>query len=637
MKAESITVTGALEALHGSGLVLGWAYAPDHPRAAAKVYVFLDGRPLGVAEATHSREDHLDLGIGHGNVGFAFKLPPVALKHLRIGGVLKLCLDAEGHYDLKNSPVSIDEQIFEILQRGMQQARLVRLTGSLDGFIPTQGVYGWAWDPEYPDDVVHVYLFDEQGWLGEVRADQFRQDVMDAGFGNGQYGFSATLENTPSLSRIHNGSSIRACFDREGRAELGNSPLTLTPASAEPWEWKVLTRNLPIAPESFTLDHAIVTPARAASESHRERFGPVALLGGVYSSEGRLDIRASLNRTYGVCQYAPTTITENPTDRIDEACIYGGVLNPHFGHFVTESLARARHFMEHPQAPIIYTCMYPNLRLEGASRAYLKDIFKLLGIPLERLRIIQSVTEIRELLIPQVGLRHWDHVDVHHVRFLEDRIASHPGICLSSESNKKVYLSRSRLTPPTVGPAILGEELFQRYLAMEGFTVIHPQELNIVRQIEAIASAEFLVGFIGSAFHTLLLSHQKPGHVIYLERQKHSNFDHFSPMDQAKGLKATYLDQVIETASSVALIDFQGISESLQNLGVVKNTFRQKPKLYNSQMAYQKIFDIMKMSLFELTRKEINALNSLCARLPDWANLPRTNTLLRMLRSRLGN
>jgi len=636
MKSESITATGALEALHGSGLVQGWAFDPNDPRAA-QVHVFLDGRPLGVAEASHQREDLLNLGIGHGRVGFAFKLPPAVLKILRIGSVLKLSLDTEGRHDLKNSPVIIQEKIFEILQQGMQQARLGRLTGTIDGFIPTQGVYGWVWDPEYPDDVITVYLFDDQGFLGEVRADQFRQDVKEAGLGSGQYGFSATLENTPNLSRLHTGSSIRACFDREGRVELGNSPLDFTPATAEPWEWTVLTRYPPIAPESFTLDHAIVTPARVASENHRERFGPISLLGGVYSSVGRLDIRASLNRTYGVCQYAPTLLTENPTDYIDEACIYGGVLNPHFGHFITESLTRARHFMEDPQAPIIYTCMYPNLRLEEASRAYLKDIFHLLGIPLERLRIIQNVTEIRELLIPQVGIRHWDHVDVRHVRFLENRIASHPGICLSAESNKKVYLSRSRLTPPTVGPAILGEEIFQRYLAMEGFKIIHPQELNIVRQIEAIASAEFLMGFIGSAFHTLLLTPQHPGHVIYLQRQKHSNFDHYSPIDQAKGLKASYLDQVIETMPAVTLVDFQGISESLQQLGVVNSTFRHKPKLYNIQMVYQKIFDIMNKSLFELTHKDISALNSLCERLPDWTSLPRTHPLLRILRSRLGN
>ena len=293
--------------------------------------------------------------------------------------------------------------------------------------------------------------------------------------------------------------------------------------------------------------------------------------------------------------------------------------------------------MEHPQGPIIYTCMYPNLRLEEASRAYLKDIFQLLGVPLERLRIIHNVTAIRELLVPQVGLRHWDYVDPRHVRFLEKRVASHPDIILSQNTSAKVYLSRSRLTPPTVGPAILGEEIFQRYLAMEGFKIIHPQELNIVRQIKAIASSEFLVGFIGSAFHGLLLTPQNPSHVIYLQRQKHSNFDRYSHINQAKGLKASYLDQVIETRSSVSLVDFHGISESLQQLGVVKNTFRQKHKLYNIQMLYQKIFYIMNKSLFELTHKDISALNSLCERLPDWASLPRTHPLLRILHSRLGN
>jgi len=490
----------------------------------------------------------------------------------------------------------VDEKVFEILSRGMKHTQLRRLTGCLDGVTSTQGVYGWAWDPENPEEVVTVYLFDDKDFLGEARADQLRQDVKNAGKGSGRYGFAATLGNTPNLSRIRSESRIRACFDREGRVELHNSPLIIKPESLE---WTLQTWNISIAPESFTLDHAIVTPARVPLESYCERFGPISLLGGVYSSEGRLDIRASLNRTSGVCQYAPTTLSENPTSYIDEACIYAGVLFPHFGHFLTESLARSRHFMEHPQAPIIYSSSHDHSPLEETSRTYLKDILNLLGIPPGRLRLIRSVTEIRKLLVPQVGLRHWDHVDIRHVRFLEDRIAANPRISLSPETNKKIYLSRSRLTPPTIGPAILGEEIFERYLAMEGFTLVHPQELNIVQQIRAMASARFLVGFVGSAFLTLLLTPRKPGHVIYLERDKHSTSDHYSPIDQAKGLNATYLDQVIETASNVSLIDFQGISESLRKLGVVKNTFRQTPELHNSQMLNRKMFDIMKNNLFD--------------------------------------
>ena len=65
MKAESIGATGALEALHGSGLVRGWAFDPNHHHTPAHVHFFLDALPLGVALVHKSQHPQLRPKIDH--------------------------------------------------------------------------------------------------------------------------------------------------------------------------------------------------------------------------------------------------------------------------------------------------------------------------------------------------------------------------------------------------------------------------------------------------------------------------------------------------------------------------------------------------------------------------------------------
>jgi hypothetical protein len=183
------------------------------------------------------------------------------------------------------------------------------------------------------------------------------------------------------------------------------------------------------------------------------------------------------------------------------------------------------------------------------------------------------------------------------------------GLRINSE---KIYLSRSRLPKKANAqvPVIHGEEVFERYLSKEGFKIIHPQEMTILEQVSAIANAQFLVGFIGSAFHALLITHINPKHVIYLERKFNTpKMVEYKPMDQAKGIASTYIDHTIETIYQSTLVDFQGVSESLKKLGAVKNTYKQRPRIYNIQITYEELFKIMKKSIFEITQKDIEILN----------------------------
>lgn len=51
------------------------------------------------------------------------------------------------------------------------------------------GVIGWAWDRNRPDEPVKVDIYDGDKLLATVTAGEFRQDLLDAGIGNGKHGF----------------------------------------------------------------------------------------------------------------------------------------------------------------------------------------------------------------------------------------------------------------------------------------------------------------------------------------------------------------------------------------------------------------------------------------------------------------
>ncbi|HYY35898.1 MAG TPA: D-alanyl-lipoteichoic acid biosynthesis protein DltB [Candidatus Binatia bacterium] len=55
--------------------------------------------------------------------------------------------------------------------------------------VSCDDIYGWAWDKHQPDAAVDVELRDGEKHLITVPANEFRDDLVDAGYGNGRHGF----------------------------------------------------------------------------------------------------------------------------------------------------------------------------------------------------------------------------------------------------------------------------------------------------------------------------------------------------------------------------------------------------------------------------------------------------------------
>ncbi|RRB07353.1 putative Ig domain-containing protein [Larkinella rosea] len=112
-------------------------------------------------------------------------------------------------------------------------------SGSFDGFIngaDCGSFRGWAWDRNKPNTVFNVTILDGAKVLGTIPAGDFRQDLLDAGKGNGKHAFRFTIPETikdgfaHSLSARMEGSSFilkdspKAIVCQSSTTPVGNKP-----------------------------------------------------------------------------------------------------------------------------------------------------------------------------------------------------------------------------------------------------------------------------------------------------------------------------------------------------------------------------------------------------------------------------
>ena len=80
-------------------------------------------------------------------------------------------------------------------------------TGSFDGFVNGAdcGTFrGWAWDRNKPNTVINIEILDGSTVIGTLLAGEFRQDLLDAGKGNGRHAFRFTIPDNIKDGLPHN-------------------------------------------------------------------------------------------------------------------------------------------------------------------------------------------------------------------------------------------------------------------------------------------------------------------------------------------------------------------------------------------------------------------------------------------------
>jgi len=210
-------------------------------------------------------------------------------------------------------------------------------------------------------------------------------------------------------------------------------------------------------------------------------------------------------------------------ERLSGRWLFGGLFYGHFGHFLVESTARL--WAHDAAGDIDGIVFYPKQRLTHERRLYrhMTGFFDLCGLAQPEIRAPQSPVVIDELIIPPPGFgmtemmagtpefRAWARTDL--------------GRDIAPEGAEAVYVSRARL--PSKRGSILLEDRLEALMAEAGYTIFHPQEAPIDRQIAQWKAARRIVGLDGSALHLAAMVAQPGAQVALINRGPSQNIEDY--------------------------------------------------------------------------------------------------------------
>jgi capsular polysaccharide biosynthesis protein len=209
---------------------------------------------------------------------------------------------------------------------------------------------------------------------------------------------------------------------------------------------------------------------------------------------------------------------------IDKA-LFGGVIFPHFGHFLLESLSRLWPLAVSDMEKEMFECdvLYCTPRYQTGTITYSvtkvkQTIFENLNINIKpNIRILNQPVLIHKLIIPDQAIILESEIYPIFRTLLKtagDRIIRTNSQSRKDEYKDKVYLSRSSLS--FLQRNCVNEKKLENILKDHGFGIFHIHEFSIADQIGLLNNAEIIVGPDGSSFHAMLLSETSRKAILYL-------------------------------------------------------------------------------------------------------------------------
>ena len=221
---------------------------------------------------------------------------------------------------------------------------------------------------------------------------------------------------------------------------------------------------------------------------------------GVYDASGSYVAQAVHWR--GRPLMTPPPLPEAP-EPVAGRWLWAGVLQGHFGHFLTESLGRlwALDALEGGLDGIAYLPEKGfGADVPPALKSFQSRCFALLGIDLPiRILTRPSRFDCLEVPGPGFGIGPLMGGTAPFRRFWQARF----GQGVAAAGGERLYISRGKLDASLGG--ILEESLLEKHLVQAGYEIFHPELHSLDEQIARFKAARHIIGLDGSALHLLAL------------------------------------------------------------------------------------------------------------------------------------
>lgn len=277
------------------------------------------------------------------------------------------------------------------------------------------------------------------------------------------------------------------------------------------------------------IENGLVLPVKENAIYHTNP----AVLGGICDSSGNfIDGHMVHYETPNVNIWLRCTQGYEVNEKIinrNETVIYGGFLNPHFGHFISESISRLYYFFQNPK--IKYKIIF--LRFDVIDEIPFCNILEAIGLKKEQYELITEVTQFSRIIIPEQSIYMASGYRKEY-KILYDNILTKvkPG------SHKKIYLSKSSF----MGEDLINGDYFENFYKSRGFEIIYPETLPFTEQVSILFGADEVVALCGTLCHLLLFCKDNIKSTILTRRSDKITNQPIVIGTQIKNIETYYVD-----------------------------------------------------------------------------------------------
>ena len=238
-------------------------------------------------------------------------------------------------------------------------------------------------------------------------------------------------------------------------------------------------------------------------------------------------------------------------DYIEGKCVYGGLIDNAFGHFIGETLSRlwiiCGTIEIKDDVTFIFHKKTEEIDLDYLEKSKYIEYFYMLGIKREQIKIITKPCICKSLLVPEQGIKYRNACSLEMAKLWDRiKIAANKDQVIdefSKNKYKKIYFSRSSIVNPVGNRALLNEKELEKFLENKGFNIVHPHELKSEKEkIMMLSKAEVLIGLSGSGLHNAVFMNDNASVIQIVNPVKSNGFEVQNAISMVKNIT---LDTII--------------------------------------------------------------------------------------------
>lgn len=237
-----------------------------------------------------------------------------------------------------------------------------------------------------------------------------------------------------------------------------------------------------------------------------------------------------------------------------DTVIYLGWLEPVWGHIITDCLKKLWFVFTEDCKQLIEAGARLVAVIPWNSKAQ-KDLFDLIGIPIDSIENVKQLTQYRKIIIPDNSIVANSDESRYYFREYKDVVSRLISKIPSTETIGKVYFSRTSFSNTKFWRRReYGERIIENTFRKLGYKIIFPEKMNIIETLTMIRNCECFASTEGSISHNALFC--KPDTEVIIVRKVDYVNRWQLVINQASNVNVIYIDAHQSIISSGCLGPF---------------------------------------------------------------------------------